>query len=280
VKLMGEKTRQEELSSFLKKKRALISPQSVGFPTGSRRRTPGLRREEVAQLANVSTTWYTWLEQGRDIQVSSSVLDSVSSALLLTEDERTYLFNLALDTNAKLVQKKSVQTKITSSLKTILTALNYCPAVVTDRYCQIVGWNRAAAYVFLDFEEIPIEQRNLIRLLFTRKELKALAVNWEHFVRGFLAIFRVYYGRYVEDDWHKQFIDNMSVLHPEFQPLWQQSEVNTAPDVLIEFRHSKAGKMEFNLTSLDVQGNDDLRLSIYTPVLGTATEKKLREFMY
>ncbi|GGL50790.1 transcriptional regulator [Sporolactobacillus putidus] len=234
----------------------------------------------MAQLANVSTTWYTWLEQGRDIKVSSGVLDSVSSALQLTEDERTYLFNLALDTNAKLLQKKTVQTRISPSLETILKVLNYCPAVVTDRYCQIVGWNRAAAYVFLDFEKIPMEQRNLIRLLFTRKELKTLAVNWEHFVRGFLAIFRVYYGRYVEDDWYKQFIDNMSLLHPEFQSLWQQSEVNTAPDVLIEFRHSKAGKMEFNLTSLDVQGNDDLRLSVYTPVPETSTEKKLRELMH
>lgn len=277
---MGEKTRQEALSIFLKRKRALISPQSAGFPMGSRRRTPGLRREEVAQLANVSTTWYTWLEQGRDIKVSSGVLDSVSSALQLTEDEQTYLFNLALDTNAKLLQKKTVQTRISPSLETILKVLNYCPAVVTDRYCQIVGWNRAAAYVFLDFEKIPMEQRNLIRLLFTRKELKTLAVNWEHFVRGFLAIFRVYYGRYVEDDWYKQFIDNMSLLHPEFQSLWQQSEVNTAPDVLIEFRHSKAGKMEFNLTSLDVQGNDDLRLSVYTPVPETSTEKKLRELMH
>ncbi|TGB00368.1 XRE family transcriptional regulator [Sporolactobacillus shoreae] len=277
---MSDKVRHEALSSFLKKKRALISPQSAGFPIGVRRRTPGLRREEVAQLANVSTTWYTWLEQGRDIKVSSIVLDSVSSALQLTEDERTYLYNLALDVNAKLLPKKTIQTKINPSLKTILKALNYCPAVVTDRYCQIVGWNAAAAYVFLDFEQIPIDQRNLIRLLFTRKELKSLAVNWGHFVRGFLAIFRVYYGRYVEDEWYKQFIDHMSLLHPEFQPLWQQSEVNTAPDVLIEFRHSKAGKMEFNLTSLEVQGNADLRLSIYTPVPETSTEKKLREFVH
>lgn len=277
---MSDKVRHEALSSFLKKKRALISPQSAGFPIGVRRRTPGLRREEVAQLANVSTTWYTWLEQGRDIKVSSIVLDSVSSALQLTEDERTYLYNLALDVNAKLLPKKTIQTKINPSLKTILKALNYCPAVVTDRYCQIVGWNAAAAYVFLDFENIPIDQRNLIRLLFTRKELKSLAVNWEHFVRGFLAIFRVYYGRYVEDEWYKQFIDHMSLLHPEFQPLWQQSEVNTAPDVLIEFRHSKAGKMEFNLTSLEVQGNADLRLSVYTPVPETSTEEKLREFVH
>ncbi|WP_100487814.1 helix-turn-helix transcriptional regulator [Sporolactobacillus pectinivorans] len=277
---MSEETRHEALSSFLRKKRAVISPQSAGFPIGVRRRTPGLRREEIAQLAGVSTTWYTWLEQGRDIKVSSAVLDSIASALRLTEDERTYVYNLALDVNAKLVQKKTVLTEISPSVKTILKALNYCPAVVTDRYCQIVGWNRAAAYVFLDFKEIPMEQRNLIRLLFTRKELKSLAVNWEHFVRGFLAIFRVYYGRYVEDEWYKRFIDNMSMLHPEFQSLWMQSEVNTAPDVLIEFRHSKAGKMEFNLTSLEVQGDADLRLSVYTPVPGTTTEGKLREFMH
>jgi hypothetical protein len=279
-KLMVDQSHREALSFFLKKKRASISPESAGFPGGGRRRTPGLRREEVAQLAGVSTTWYTWLEQGRAITVSSSVLDSVSAALRLTEDERTYLYNLAFGVKAKLsAANNDAPVQVGSSLNFILKMLNTCPAVITDRYCRIVGWNAAAAYVFLDFASIPAGQRNLIRLLFERKELRSLAVNWEHFVRGFLAIFRVYYGRYVEDDWYRQFIDEMSKRHPEFQTLWQQSEVNTAPDVLIEFRHSRAGKMEFHLTSLEVEGSDDLRLSIYTPVAGTGTEEKLKKYL-
>ncbi|WP_434182139.1 helix-turn-helix transcriptional regulator [Bacillus thuringiensis] len=276
---MNNKTRLEALSAFLKAKRAQISPESIGLSAGSRRRTPGLRREEVAQLAGVSTTWYTWLEQGRDIKVSTIVLDCISKALQLNNDETDYLYDLAFETNLEITSPKKDQSKLSSSLIRILDELTYCPTIITDRHCHIVGWNPAAAYVFLDFEQIPNDQRNLIRLVFTRKELKALAVNWEHFVKGFLAIFRTYYGRYLDDEWYSQFIKEMSHSHSEFQGLWQESQVSKAPDMLIEFRHAKAGKMLFNLTSLQVQGDMDLRCSIYTPVEETDTENKLKRLM-
>ncbi|MFS0882349.1 transcriptional regulator [Bacillus sp. 7586-K] len=276
---MNDKTRLEALSTFLKAKRAQIKPESVGLSAGSRRRTPGLRREEVAQLAGVSTTWYTWLEQGRDIKVSSVVLDCISQALQLNNDERDYLYDLALETKSEITNQVKNQSELSPSLKRILTELTYCPTIITDRHCHIVGWNLAAAHVFLDFEQIPNEERNLIRLVFSRKELKALAVNWEHFAKGFLAIFRTYYGHYLGDEWYNQFIKEMSHSHPEFQDLWQESQVSKAPEMIIEFRHSRAGKMLFNLTSLQVQGDMDLRCSIYTPVEETDTEKKLKRLM-
>jgi transcriptional regulator with XRE-family HTH domain len=276
---MNDKTRLEALSTFLKAKRAQIKPESVGLPTGTRRRTPGLRREEVAQIAGVSTTWYTWLEQGRDIKVSSIVLDCISTALQLNNDERDYLYDLALETKSEIPNQKKNQSELSPSLKRILTELTYCPTIITDRHCHIVGWNQAAAHVFLDFELIPNDQRNLIRLVFTRKELKALAVNWEHFAKGFLSIFRTYYGHYLGDEWYNQFIKGMSDSHSEFQDLWQQSQVSKAPEMVIEFRHAKAGKMLFNLTSLQVQGDMDLRCSIYTPVEETDTENKLKRLM-
>ncbi|SMD41170.1 helix-turn-helix transcriptional regulator [Bacillus sp. JKS001846] len=276
---MNNKTRLEALSAFLKAKRAQITPESVGLSAGNRRRTPGLRREEVAQLAGVSTTWYTWLEQGRDIKVSTLVLDCISKALQLNIDETDYLYDLAFETNSEITSQKKDQSKISPSLIRILDELTYCPTIITDRHCHIVGWNPAAAYVFLDFEQIPNDQRNLIRLVFTRKELKALAVNWDHFVKGFLAIFRTYYGRYLDDEWYSQFIKEMSHSHPEFQDLWKESQVSKAPDMIIEFRHAKAGKMLFNLTSLQVQGDMDLRCSIYTPVGETDTENKLKRLM-
>ncbi|MFE9081097.1 helix-turn-helix transcriptional regulator [Bacillus mobilis] len=276
---MNNKTRLEALSAFLKAKRAQISPESVGLSVGNRRRTPGLRREEVAQLAGVSTTWYTWLEQGRDIKVSTIVLDCISKALQLNNDETDYLYDLAFETNSESTSPKKDQSKLSPSLIRILDELTYCPTIITNRNCHIMGWNPAAAHVFLDFEQIPNDQRNLIRLVFTRKELKALAVNWEHFAKGFLAIFRTYYGRYLDDEWYSQFIKKMSHSHPEFQDLWQESQVSKAPDMIIEFRHAKAGKMLFNLTSLQVQGNMDLRCSIYTPVEETDTENKLKRLM-
>ncbi|GIO37445.1 transcriptional regulator [Paenibacillus antibioticophila] len=276
---MDRAARLQELSAFLKSKRAKILPESVGLAPGGRRRTPGLRREEVAQLAGVSTTWYTWLEQGRDIRMSASVLDCIANALQLTADERKYVFALAMESGSGAVPFQEERTEISQPLKKIMDELRFCPTIITDRRYFIVGWNEAAAHVFLDFEQIPFEQRNLISLLFTRKELQRLAVNWEHFVRGFLAIFRAYYGQYMEDDWYDRFLEEMKQVHPGFEQLWQESEVKSAPEVLIEFRHAKAGKMLFHLTSLQVQGSSDLRCSIYTPAPDSLTENKLQKLM-
>ncbi|ULL19223.1 XRE family transcriptional regulator [Paenibacillus sp. H1-7] len=276
---MNQQTRLQALSAFLKAQRAKVSPEAAGLPAGGRRRTPGLRREEVAQLAGVSPTWYAWLEQGRDIRASSSVLDCVAAALKLTSDERKYLFSLALETGAGMTVLKEEQPEISPSLRTILQELRNCPTIISDRRCHIVGWNQAASHVFLDFEQLPHEQRNMIRLLFTRKEFRSLAVNWEHFVSGFLSIFRAYYGQYVEDEWYEQFLGEMREHHPDFQPLWEQSRVSSAPEVLIEFRHAKAGKMLFHLTSLQVQGESDLRCSVYTPVPDSSTEAKINRLM-
>lgn len=276
---MERDIRLQALSAFLKAKRAKILPESIGLAPGFRRRTPGLRREEVAQRAGVSTTWYTWLEQGRDIRMSNSVLDCVATALQLTNDERKYLYALALESNSGSTTLKEEQTQISPSLKKIMDELRFCPTIITDRRYDIVGWNEAASHVFLDFEKIPLNERNMIRLLFTRKELQRLAVNWVHFISGFLAIFRSYYGQYMEDNWYDSFLEEMKSVHPDFEHLWQQSDVQSAPEVLIEFRHAKAGKMLFNLTSLQVQGSSDLRCSIYTPAPDSLTENKLKKLM-
>ncbi|MDU5143630.1 MAG: helix-turn-helix transcriptional regulator [Paenibacillus dendritiformis] len=276
---MNSPTRLQMLSEFLRAKRAQILPQAAGLPAGTRRRTPGLRREEVAQLAGVSTTWYTWLEQGRDIQVSASVLDRVAEALKLTVDERKYLYALALEGGAGPAVREEEEPQISPALQRILQELRHCPTIVSDRRCHIVGWNEAASHVFLDFTLLPPEERNMIRLLFTRKEFKSLAVNWEHFVKGFLSIFRAYYGQYVEDGWYDRFLEEMKEVHPDFQRLWNQSQVSTAPEVVIEFRHARAGKMLFHLTSLQVQGDADLRCSIYTPAPESSTEFKLVKLM-
>lgn len=277
--IMNDEIRLRALSEFLKTKRSKLQPQMVGLPTGGRRRTLGLRREEVAQLAGVSTTWYTWLEQGRDIKVSISVLEAVSDALRLSKDEKKYVFGLAFEETHNTEITIEEGELITPSLEKILKELKYCPTIITDRRCFIVGWNEAAAQVFLNFNLLPLENRNLIELLFARKELKALAVNWEHFVQGFLSIFRTYLGQYMADDWYSHFIQQMGDKYPDFQKMWKESEVSSAPEVMIEFRHSKAGKMLYNLSSLQVHGANDLRCSIYTPVDDTETEEKLKQLI-
>ncbi|WP_138495414.1 helix-turn-helix transcriptional regulator [Paenibacillus pinistramenti] len=277
---MSTQVRLQALSAFLKAQRAKIPPESVGLPPGIRRRTPGLRREEVAQLAGVSTTWYTWLEQGRDIQVSASVLDSIAGALRLTADERKYLFSLAHESGkGSGSQPVEEEAQLSPSLQKIIRELRSCPVIISDRRCHIVGWNEAASHIFLNFEEIPPDERNLIRLLFTRREFQRLAVNWEQFASDYLAMFRSYYGQYVDDGWYDEFLEEMKRQHPDFNRLWEQSKVSSAPDVLLEFRHAKAGKMMFQLTSLQVQGEADLRCSVYTPAQHTDTEAKLMKLM-
>ncbi|UJF31552.1 helix-turn-helix transcriptional regulator [Paenibacillus hexagrammi] len=275
---MNAKERLEALSQFLIAHRARLQPGDVGLPAGSRRRTPGLRREEVAQIANVSTTWYTWLEQGREIKMSVQVLERIAYALKLNEDERQYMFMLALEQPAPAAVVDSPPA-ISPALHRILSELRECPAIVFDRRCHIVGWNQAAATVFLDFERIPAEERNMIWLLFTRKELKALAANWNEFVRGFLGMFRAFYGQYAGDNWYSDFIQKMLDTNPEFKTFWNHNDVSSAPKVLVEFRHAKVGKMLFDLTTLHVQGPTDLRCSVYTPAPESETEQKLRGLM-
>lgn len=279
---MNKQTRLQALSAFLKAQRAKLMPGEVGLPEIGRRRTPGLRREEVAQLAGVSSTWYTWLEQGRDIQASFTVLECVAEALRLTADERKYFYSLAEGSggSASAVDYgREAAPAMTPSLSRIVDELRQCPTIVSDRRCQIVGWNEAAARVFTDFGRIAPEDRNMIRLVFTRKEFRRLAVNWESFASGFLAIFRAYYGQYVEDEWYERFLAEMKDAHPDFERLWNDSRVSSAPEVALEFRHAKAGKMLFHLTSLQAHGGADLRLSVYTPAADSRTEEKVRRLL-
>lgn len=276
---MNRQTKLLVLSEFLKSARARLTPSSVGLPEGTRRRTPGLRREEVASLANVSATWYTWLEQGRDITVSPAVLDAVAAALRLTSDERKYVFALARDSVAAVPVPNEEAATVSPSLQRMITELRACPAIISDRRCHIVAWNEAASRVFMDFGKLPPDDRNMIRLLFARREFRRLAVNWESFAREYLAMFRAYYGQYADDEWYERFLEEMMGSYSDFPRLWAAGNVSYAPEVLLEFRHASAGKMLFRLTSLHVHGETDLRCSIYTPAPQSNTEAKMEALM-
>jgi transcriptional regulator with XRE-family HTH domain len=273
-----DEARRAALADFLRAHRAKLQPAGVGLPGRGRRRTPGLRREEVAQISGVSTTWYTWLEQGRDVAPSVQVLDRIAMALRLSEDERRYLFTLAAAQPVAPVPERSAP-ELSPAARAILRSLRHCPSIISDRRCGIVGWNRAAATVFIDFGLVRPEDRNLVWLLFTRKEFKALAANWSGLVGGFVALFRSYYGQYIGDPWYERFVERISRANPEFLTFWSHQDVRSAPDVAIEFRHARAGNMLFDLTSLQLQGESDLRFSVYTPSAGSDTEAKLRRLL-
>ena len=276
---MKDVTRRQALSEFLKAQRGKLQPHSVGLPVSGRRRTPGLRREEVAFLAGVSTTWYTWLEQGRDISVSSQVLDCIANALRLNEDERKYLFILATSQHENPVLKPST-IEISPAINLILNELRYFPTIASDRRSNVIGWNEAAAKVFIDFGLVPAQERNILWILFTRKEFKVLAGNWNDFIRGFVAIFRSHYGQFIGDPWYADFLNKISDANPEFLSFWNHNEVSSSPEVFIEFRHAKAGKMLFDLTSLQIQGSTDVRISVYTPSKGSNTEEKIKNLIH
>jgi transcriptional regulator with XRE-family HTH domain len=165
------------LGDFIKSRRAKLTPSNIGLPPGyNRRRTPGLRREEVAQLAGVSLTWYTWLEQGRDINVSKQVLESIGRALHLSTDEYIHMLSLAKDPITDPAPARKIP--ISPALHKIVNDLAY-PAMVVSKRAEVLAWNIAACSYFVDFSEIPEKERNMIWLWFTNKSLQSRVVDWE-----------------------------------------------------------------------------------------------------
>jgi transcriptional regulator with XRE-family HTH domain len=256
-----ELDRHQELAEFLRSRRARLSPEEAGLSRGVRRRTPGLRREEVASLAGVSPEWYTWLEQGRDINVSVQLLESLARVLQLDDNERTYLFVLALR------QPPPVETfsppTISPTLQLFLEQLGTTPACVVDARLNSVARNRAHRVVFGDYEGQSERDRNLIWRIFTQPGPKG--PHWEEFARHFLAQFRAEYGRFVEDPWWAKQIAELSEASPEFRELWARPDVLNMLEGRKSIDHPQVGELAFEFLWLQEVNSPDLRLFVYTP---------------
>src|ERR1700756_2099987 len=176
------------LGTYLKDRRAKLDPTAFGFPL-KRRRTPGLRREEVAQRANVSATWYTWLEQGRGGAPSADVLDRIARAMMMTDVEREHLFLLGLGRPPEVRYQKNEG--VTPRLQRVLDALNPCPALIRTAIWDVVAWNRAATVMLMDYGSLPPEQRNTLRFIFLDQRARAAQYDWESVARFVVASFRV-----------------------------------------------------------------------------------------
>jgi len=186
--LHSEKQRYEELADFLKTRRAKISPSQVGLPQGARRRTPCLRREEVAQLAGIGLIWYTWLEQGRPIRVSKQIIESLSRVLLLDKHERIHLFTLA--EHLLPADIPAYQGTVSQIIQHVLDNLVLCPSFVMDQRWNVVAWNKAACLVFEDFGKVNAHERNMVWSMFTNIDYKQLFIDWQYHAQGMLARFR------------------------------------------------------------------------------------------
>lgn len=250
------------LGAYLKDRRAKLDPATFGFPL-KRRRTPGLRREEVAHRAHVSATWYTWLEQGRGGAPSAEVLDRIARALMLTEVEREHLFLLALR-HPPEVRYQGVE-GITPRLQRVLDSLELSPAIVKTSTWDVVAWNRAASVVLKDYGSLPVEQRNILRLMFCDPQVRAAQADWESIARFVVAAFRADAARAGASRNVQALVDELSRSSPAFEAMWRDNDVRIYGEGTKHIRHPRAGLMGFEYSAFSVDGRPDLGMVVYTP---------------
>ena len=272
---MDKKKRLEEFSSFLKSRRSRISPKQVGLPEGVRRRTPGLRREEVAQLAGIGVTWYTWIEQGRDVQVSVQVLEGIARALKLNLDERKHLFLLA--NQLPPPDAISHQEIVDPLLLQALNRFGANPAYITGQRWDLLAWNQAACAVFGDFEALSIQERNILWFVFMNENLRQILVDWESHARLVLAQFRISYSRFVGDPWFVELIHNLEVASPEFRLWWAEQNILGRTDGRKEINHPLVGQLRLNYVVFKVADSPNLEVVMYLPLPESDTALKLQQ---
>ncbi|WP_310550947.1 helix-turn-helix transcriptional regulator [Paenibacillus glufosinatiresistens] len=270
--MQEEREKTGELAEFLRTRRARLSPEQAGLPAGGRRRTPGLRRAEVAILAGISVDWYTWLEQGRDIQVSTQVLDSLSRALQLSDIERRHLFLLAaghVPPNAH-----APQNEVSRLMQDFVDRQGECPAYVVNSRWDVVAWNRAAVLVFGDYEAMPARERNSLWRLFTADYARRmLGDSWETNARHRLAQFRANYAHAVGDPGWEELIEDLHQNSKEFREWWPLHQVINVPEGEKLLHHPIAGSLRFGHLSFRATDAVDLQVTVNLPLDGSTADK-------
>ena len=258
------------LGTYLKDRRAKLDPAAFGFaPT--RRRTPGLRREEVAQRANISPTWYTWLEQGRGGAPSANVLDRIARALMLTDVEREHLFLLGLGRSPDVRYRKDEG--VTPRLQRVLDALQPCPALIRTAIWNVVAWNQAATVMLTDYGALPPEQRNILRFIFLDPRVRAAQYDWDSVARFVVGAFRVDAARAGAAEEVEPLVDELCRLSPEFKVMWRDNDVRSHGEGVKRIRHPVLGPIAFEYSAFAVDGRPDLSMVVYSPVMPADAEK-------
>lgn len=270
---MNDQERRNELAHFLRTRRERILPETVGLPGGSRRRTPGLRREELALLAGIGATWYTRLEQGRAITVSSQVLESLARVLGLNTAERSHLFLLARAQQP--ADPHPFTTTVSPALQHILASMGTSPAYIANPRWDLLAWNRAMAHVYTDFGALPPGERNILRFMFTHPFRRMLLPNWEKDAQGLLALFRASTERYIGEPWRKALVADLEFASPEFRAWWPHHAIQAAHTWKKELNHPLVGRLALLPTTFQVTEAPDLRMVVYTPLEEADTAKKL-----
>jgi transcriptional regulator with XRE-family HTH domain len=272
-----DEIRRQELSDFLRNRRGRVTPSDVGLPATNRRRTPGLRREEVAQLAGMSATWYTWLEQKRPIGVSAGVLDNLARVLLLDPAERMQLFQLAL--RQPVLNSTSKPETVSPLIRRIIDQMDPIPALVIGRRWDILAWNRGARAFFLDFEQVPANERNMLWLLFTNPALRSLVVDWRERAQDTLARFRADYGRHAGDGHFVQLVERLKSVSPEFAQWWPRFDIQPMSEGRREYDHPLGGRMTVEHATFLVGDNPELGLLVMNAAAASNSIAKMEKIV-
>jgi transcriptional regulator with XRE-family HTH domain len=270
---------QQSLGDFLRATRERLTPEQVGLPSYGRRRTPGLRREEVAQLANVGVSWYTSIEQGKDVHPSHQVLESLATALRLSDHERRYLYLLA---EPEKSEESEIYKEISTGLERTVFALEPHPAYIMGKYWNVRLWNRAAEFVFR-FPPYSAElnpKPNLLHHFLINRFIKEMNPDWEERAKIMIARFRADCARYPQDARLNEMIEQFKKESELFRSWWPRYEVKTVTDCHKLFNDPRIGELEFDHVNLQVSDCPDLKLMIYTSSPVTAEKLKQKIQLY
>lgn len=257
----GER-RRAELGKFLKARRARLSPGDFDMPAGSRRRTPGLRREEVALLAGVGVTWYTWLEQGREINASTQVLDAVAGTLRLDRAEREHLYRLA---EATPLRTECMGVTVPDTIREIVCSLEPLPASLINSRFDVLLSNNASEELFWEWHTMPCIHKNTLWCCVTEPTAPSKFLEYDKQVRYMVARLRSAYGRHVGDpDWEED-IRRLACMSREFADLWARHDVADPEPRTLTYLHPQAGVLRLAASELDVPDLPEARIVVYTP---------------
>ena len=267
--------RHTTLGEFLRSRRARLRPEDVGLrPLPTRRRVPGLRREEIAQLAGVSVDYYVRLEQGRGIHVSDAVLDAVAHALLLADDERAHLRNLARPVHS--ARRASPPQRVRPQLRQLLDAMTDVPAFVVGRRTDVLAWNALGAALIADFRALPARQRNFARLIFLDEHIGALFTDRRRKGRDIVAFLHLDAGRHPNDPLLAELVGELSLHSRLFRDLWSEHPVGDKSHARYDLLHPLAGHLLLAQEALRAPDDPDQTLVTYTAEPGSSSEASLR----
>ncbi|MFD7321202.1 helix-turn-helix domain-containing protein [Streptomyces sp. NPDC059875] len=255
--------RRHELAAFLRSRRERITPEQVGLVRGRRRRTPGLRREEVAHLSAVGVTWYTWLEQARDIHVSPQVLDALARALLLDPTERTHLFALGGEADPN---PEAPCPTVTPALRAMLDQLEPVPACIQNSRYDILAYNRTYGRLLCDLDALPREDRNCIWLAFTNDDWRAAVAELPDVTRSMAGKFRASMAEHLAEPTWKALLHRLEAASPEFREIWARHEVVAQGGRTKIIRNAQVGTLHLEHTNLWLGPTSGPRLVTYVPV--------------